>query len=113
MVAMDHVGAVRADLKVNGTVVATDTSAPSGFSWDGAGVANAMATLTVVAYDAAESAGVSPSISVNVANATKPVTQNWIRCPSEGGSCNFSGTRQVRYGLTTATRSRWQPATFP
>lgn len=96
--ATDNVGVVRADLKVNGTVVATDTSAPFGFSWDSAGVANGMATLTVVVYDAAGNAGVSPSVAVNVANAIKTVTQNWTRCASEGGACNFSGTRQVRYG---------------
>ena len=26
---------------------------------------------------------------------------NWIACASEGGTCSFSGTRQVRYGTTT------------
>lgn len=97
MAASDNVGVIRADLKVNGTVVATDTSAPFGFSWDSAGVANGTATLTVVAYDAAGNAGASPSVAVNVANAVK-VASNWTRCASEGNACNFSGTRQVRYG---------------
>jgi len=97
MAASDNVGVVRADLKVNGTVVATDASAPFGFTWDSAGVANGMATLTVVAYDAAGNAGASPSVAVNVANAVK-VAGNWTRCASEGNACNFSGTRQVRYG---------------
>lgn len=109
--ATDNVGVVRADLKVNGTVVATDTSGPFGFSWDSAGVANGMATVSVVAYDAAGNAGVSPSVTVNVANAVKTVTQTWTPCASEGNTCNFSGTRQVRYGannsyaVTTATGS--------
>ena len=102
MGAADNVGVVRADLKVNGTVVATDASAPFAFSWDSAGVANGMATLTVVAYDAAGNAGVSPSITVNVANAAKPIAQNWTRCASEGGVCNFSGMRQVRYGANNS-----------
>jgi hypothetical protein len=97
MSASDNVGVIRADLKVNGTVVATDTTAPFGFSWDSAGVANGSATLTVVAYDAAGNAGASPSVTVNVANAAK-VAANWTRCASEGNACNFSGTRQVRYG---------------
>ena len=102
MAANDNVGVVRADLKVNGTVVATDMSAPFGFSWDSAGVANGMSTLTVVAYDAAGNAGVSQSVAVNVANATKTLTQNWTRCASEGGVCNFSNTRQVRYGANNS-----------
>jgi len=97
MAASDNVGVIRADLKVNGTVVATDTSAPFGFSWDSAGVANGTATLAVVAYDAAGNAGASPSVAVNVANAVK-VASNWTRCAYEGNACNFSGTRQVRYG---------------
>lgn len=99
--ASDNVGVVRADLKVNGTVVATDTSAPFGFSWDSAGVADGSATLTVVAYDAAGNAGASPSVTVNVANAVKPTT-TWTRCASEGNACNFSGTRQVRYGANNS-----------
>jgi subtilisin family serine protease len=109
--ASDNVGVVRADLKVNGTVVATDTSAPFGFSWDSAGVANGTATLSIVAYDAAGNAGTSASLTVNVANGVTPVAPNWTRCASEGNACNFSGTRQVRYGannsyaFTTATGS--------
>lgn len=102
MAASDNVGVVRADLKVNGTVVATDGSAPFAFTWDSAGVANGMATLNVVAYDAAGNAGVSPSVTVNVANAAKTTTQNWISCASEGSACNFSGTRQVRYGANNS-----------
>lgn len=107
--ATDNVGVVRADLKVNGTVIATDTSAPFGFSWDSAGTPNGTAMLTVLAYDAAGNTGVSPALTVNVANVVKVVAPVWTRCASEGGVCNFSGTRQVRYGannsyaVTTAT----------
>lgn len=112
MTASDNVGVVRADLKVNGTVVATDTTSPFGFSWDSAGVADGTATLTVVAYDAAGNAGVTPSVAVNVANAVK-VVANWTRCATEGNGCYFSGTRQVRYGANnsyafkTAAGSIW------
>lgn len=100
--ASDNVGVVRADLKVNGTVVATDTVAPFGFSWDSAGGANGLASLIVVAYDAAGNAGVSPALSVNVANAVKTATQTWVRCATEGNGCYFSGTRQVRYGANNS-----------
>ncbi|MGI4846273.1 MAG: S8 family serine peptidase [Janthinobacterium lividum] len=69
-VASDNVGVTRVDLQVNGTTVASDTSAPYGFSWNSAGVPNGMANLVAVAYDAAGNAGRSASVAVNVANAT-------------------------------------------
>lgn len=66
--ASDNVGVTRVDLKVNGTVVATDTSAPYTFSWDSTGTANGMANVVAVAYDAAGNAGTSATVAVNVAN---------------------------------------------
>ena len=30
--------------------------------------------------------------------STTPTVSNWIACAGEGGTCSFSGTRQVRYG---------------
>lgn len=66
----DNVGVVRVDLKANGTVVATDNTAPFSFSWNSAGVPNGMASLTAIAYDAAGNAGTSATVSVNVANAS-------------------------------------------
>ena len=30
--------------------------------------------------------------------ATPPATGNWTACANEGGTCSFSGTREVRYG---------------
>jgi subtilisin family serine protease len=68
--ASDNVGVARVDLVVNGTVVATDTSAPYSFSWNSAGVANGMANLVAIAYDAAGNAGKSSTVAVNVANGT-------------------------------------------
>lgn len=66
--ASDNVGVARVELKVNGTTVATDTSAPFVFSWDSAGVTNGMANLVATAYDAAGNVGNSATVSVNVAN---------------------------------------------
>ena len=51
--ATDNVGVTKVELRVNGATVATDTMAPYSFSWDSKTVANGMATLTAVAYDAA------------------------------------------------------------
>lgn len=65
----DNVGVARVDLKVNGTLLASDTTAPFGFSWDSTKLPNGMASLTAVAYDAAGNSASSSTVSVNVANA--------------------------------------------
>lgn len=97
--ASDNVGVVRVDLKVNGTVVATDSAAPYSFSWNSAGVANGMSQLVVVAYDAAGNAGSSAGVAVNVANSTSSVAKDTtaptlaIGNPVDGGS--VSGTVSV------------------
>jgi hypothetical protein len=71
--ASDNVGVARIELQVNGTTVAADTAAPFGFSWDSAGVANGMANLVAVAYDAAGNRGESKTVAVNVANPVAPL----------------------------------------
>lgn len=68
--ASDNVGVTRVELKANSTVVGADTAAPFSFSWDSKGVANGMASLTAVAYDAAGNVASSTPVSVNVANTT-------------------------------------------
>jgi subtilisin family serine protease len=75
IVATDNVGVARVELKVNGTMVAVDNTAPYGFSWDTAGFANGMASVVAYAYDAAGNVAASSSISVNVANNI-PLVQN-------------------------------------
>jgi subtilisin family serine protease len=72
--ASDNVGVARVDLTVNGTVVATDTTAPFSFSWNSAGVANGMANLVAVAHDAAGNIGRSTTVAVNVANQSTTTT---------------------------------------
>lgn len=74
--AADNVGVARVDLKVNGTVVATDSAAPYSFSWNSTGVANGMASLVAVAHDAAGNAGASATVAVNVANSTPVVASD-------------------------------------
>jgi subtilisin family serine protease len=71
--ATDNVGVVRVELQVNGTTVAADTAAPYSFSWDSTGVANGMANLVAVAFDAAGNRSASPAVAVNVANVIPPV----------------------------------------
>jgi hypothetical protein len=70
------VGVARVDLTVNGTVVASDTSAPYTFSWNSAGSPNGMANLVAVAYDAAGNVGKSATVAVNVANTVTTVAKD-------------------------------------
>ncbi len=67
--ASDNVGVSRVELLVNGKLVASDTSAPFGFSWGTTTVADGSATLTAYAYDAAGNSA-SRAVKVTVANAT-------------------------------------------
>ncbi|WP_426173935.1 S8 family serine peptidase [Massilia sp. TWR1-2-2] len=76
--ALDNVGVARVDLTVNGTTVASNASAPYDFSWNSAGVANGMANLVAVAYDAAGNKGQSATVAVNVANAVAPVVADTV-----------------------------------
>ena len=76
--ASDIVGVARVELQVNGTTVATDSSAPFAFSWDSNGVANGMANLVAAAYDSAGNRGESATVAVNVANSVAPVVVDTI-----------------------------------
>jgi thermitase len=112
--ASDNVGVTKVELRVNGALYATDTSGPFGFSWDSTKVANGMATLTAVAYDAAGHSATSAPISVNVANATTtidtapPVVQ--IVSPGSGaikakGSVSISTSASDNSGSAQVTQS--------
>ncbi len=93
LTASDNVGVTKAELRVNGALVATDSTAPFGFSWDTTRVANGMASLEVRAYDAAGNVGTSPVVSVNVANVapadTSPPTLSISR-PTDGATVSGS-----------------------
>lgn len=67
--ASDNIGVSRVELLANGKLVASDNSAPFGFSWGTTTVADGSATLTAYAYDAAGNSA-SRAVQVTVANAT-------------------------------------------
>ncbi len=99
--ASDNVGAVKADLLVNGVVVATDTTAPFAFSWDSASLANGNASLTVRGADAAGNVGTSSAVTVSIANpvaadATPPVVS--LTNPANGAI--VSGTVSITVSAT-------------
>jgi subtilisin family serine protease len=68
----DNVGVTRVELRVNGTVVATDTSGPFAFAWDTSTLPNGTSTVVATAFDAAGNSRTSSPISVNVANVVAP-----------------------------------------
>lgn len=65
--ASDNVAVARVDLVVNGTQVASDSSAPYGFSWDSTQASDGAADIVAYAYDGAGNVA-SHGISVNIAN---------------------------------------------
>lgn len=68
--ASDNVGVTRVELRVNGSLLATDLTAPYQFAWDTTKLANGNASLAATAYDAAGNSKASSSVTVYVSNAT-------------------------------------------
>jgi hypothetical protein len=99
--ASDNVGVSKVELWVNGKLLATDSAAPFGFSWDSKTTANGNATLEARAYDAAGNLGSSGTVGVSVANTlvadTTPPTVA-ISNPADGA--RVSGNVGVRVNAT-------------
>jgi hypothetical protein len=70
--ASDNVGVTRVELLVNGTLLATDTTTPYGFSWDSAAFAGSTVALVARAYDAAGNSADSAAVTVTVASIALP-----------------------------------------
>jgi len=69
--AADNVSVTRAELWVNNTSVAVDSSPPLAFSWDSTGVPNGAVNLIVRAFDAAGNSA-SSNIEVAIENPVPP-----------------------------------------
>src|SRR5262249_54869214 len=67
--ASDNVGVTRVELRVDGAVVATDTSAPYAWTWNSTTVPDGAHALSTAAYDAAGNVTVSADVNVTVQNA--------------------------------------------
>ena len=116
--ATDNVAIVKVELRAKGILVATDTTAPFGFSWDSTRVANGSTALVATAYDAAGNAGASATVTVNVANvaATLPATASAdLTAPSitvlsptsnalQGGTVTVSDSATDNLGATGITQ---------
>lgn len=68
--AADNIGVVKVELRVNGSIYATDTASPFAFSWDSTKIVNGSVSLETVAFDAAGNSAKSAAVAVNVLNTT-------------------------------------------
>jgi thermitase len=96
--ASDNVGVAKVELRVNGSLVGTDTASPFAFSWDSTKVANGSATLAATACDAAGNCATSPAVTVTVSNVTSvtaDTTAPTVAIGSPGASSTLSGTVTV------------------
>jgi hypothetical protein len=99
--ASDNVGVTRVELRANGSLLATDISAPYQFAWDTTKLANGNASLVATAYDAAGNSKASSSVTLAsppppVADTTPPVVT--ISNPVNGGK--VSGNVAVKVAAT-------------
>jgi hypothetical protein len=97
--AADNVGVGRVELRVNGSLLATDAISPFGFSWDTTRVANGMASVVARACDAAGNCADSANVAVNVANSVD-TTLPTVRFVSPGNGVTVSGTVNVASSAT-------------
>jgi hypothetical protein len=91
--ASDNEGVVRVRFRVNGTVVATDTTAPYSVSWDTTTVADGAVTIVAQAEDAAGNIGVSATEAATVDNGTTvdPYTFTEFQAEILTPTCAVSG----------------------
>jgi hypothetical protein len=99
--ASDNVGVAKVELRVNGSLLATDTVAPFSFSWDSTKAANGMSNLTARACDAAGNCADSTTVAVNVSN-TAPVVADTTP-PSVSLTSPTASTTVNRRGSLTIT----------
>ncbi|NBD23204.1 fibronectin type III domain-containing protein [Paenibacillus glycinis] len=80
----------------NGTTLAGTTSGANATSFTATGLAsNTAFTFTVKAKDASNNV----SAASNAVTVTTDPAANWVNCAGENNPCNFTGTKQVRYGV--------------
>jgi peptidoglycan/xylan/chitin deacetylase (PgdA/CDA1 family) len=106
--AADNVGVTRVDFAVDGTVVASTTSAPYQLAWSSDQVANGTHTVSATAYDAAGHASAPSTASVTTSNTgTNPVVNPSL----EKASTSVPDCFQVGVtGTNTGTAARTSTA---
>ncbi len=110
--ASDNIGVTKVEFLVNGSVVNTDTSAPYSYSWDTAGKAAGVYTLTTKAYDAANNVGTSSAVAVTLAVPSTPsVPADSVRIGSSVHVLDGTNTSRGANQLIMYTYSASQMAT--
>jgi len=103
--ASDNVGVAKVELRVDGTLAATDTSAPYSLTWNTSTASNGSKTLSARAYDAAGNTA-DASITVTVANGTTvttaPATTTTTVAATTTTTVRTTTTTTVRATTTTA-----------
>ncbi|SFT14195.1 fibronectin type III domain-containing protein [Paenibacillus sp. BC26] len=91
----DNVGVTGYNI-YNGSTLAGTTTGVSATSFTVTGLAsNTAFTFTVKAKDASNNI----SAASNSLTVTTDPAANWVNCAGENNPCNFTGTKQVRYGV--------------
>lgn len=102
--ATDNVGVTKVELRVNGNLIATDTTTPFGFSWDTNSVSNGSVSLVATAFDAAGNAKASNAATVNVSNSTAvktpDVTAPVVAITNPLNGSTVSGNVAIRVAAT-------------
>jgi len=107
--ASDNVGVTKVELRVDGTLAATDTSAPFAFVWNtGAGSSGAR-TLSARAYDAAGNTA-DATIAVTVANVTTSSAPTTTTASAATTTTTTARTTTTTVAPTTTTTT---PSTPP
>jgi type 1 glutamine amidotransferase/glucose/arabinose dehydrogenase len=87
--ASDNVGVSRVEFLVDGSLAATDNSAPYNFSWNTTALANGSHRLRSRAFDAANNAGTGTEITVTVSNGGGGIVQLFQHCNFGGWAASF------------------------
>jgi chitodextrinase len=97
--ASDNVGVAKVELLVDGTIKATDTTAPYTFTWDTGTAVNGSHSVAAKAFDAAGNSA-SAAVSVTVSNPTPDTTPP--SAPS-GLAATAAGSTAVNLSWTAST----------
>ncbi|GAC1627948.1 MAG: CehA/McbA family metallohydrolase [Nevskia sp.] len=93
--ASDNVGVTRVEFSIDGTLVATDSSAPYSVSFDSTTLANGSHSLVARAYDAANNVGTSSAVSFSISNTVTPPSQLILNGGFESGTANWTASAGV------------------
>lgn len=90
--ATDNVGVARVEFLIDGALAGSDASAPYGYSWNTAAVANGAHTVQARALDAAGNVASSTALTVTVTGGIEDTTPPTVNLVFPGNGSSVSGT---------------------